>query len=261
MNQENKFDPTQSFAQQAGQQPFQPPVPQGGGHPNMGYPAPPVAPEPDKKNWFARHKILTGIGAVVALSIIVSALGGGNETPDKPVASPAQSAGDKDTGTEAAPEKAPEEDAKEPEATEEAPRAIGIGDIAEVGDMAYKVISVETATTVGPAMFETKAKGTFVVVHVEATNNGNESVLMSDSFFTLKNGEKKFDADSSASLWGNTDKDGNNNSFLLENLNPDLTMSGLVIFDVSEAIATSTDNVLTAQTGFWGTETVDILLK
>ncbi len=37
-------------------------------------------------------------------------------------------------------------------------------------------------------------------------------------------------------------------------------MEGLVVFDVSDAVAESKDNVLSAQTGFWGTETVDIQL-
>ena len=49
------------------------------GTPAPGYPMPPAsgpAPEP-KRSWFARHKILTGIGAFVAIGIVASALNGG----------------------------------------------------------------------------------------------------------------------------------------------------------------------------------------
>lgn len=51
------------------------------GVPAAGFPAPAAgmgfpAPEP-KRSWFARHKILTGIGAFVAVGMIASALNGG----------------------------------------------------------------------------------------------------------------------------------------------------------------------------------------
>lgn len=51
------------------------------GVPTTGFPAPAAGmgmpvPEP-KRSWFARHKILTGIGAFVAVGMIASALNGG----------------------------------------------------------------------------------------------------------------------------------------------------------------------------------------
>ena len=54
-------------------------IPAGG--PAAGFPAPGAgmgmpAPEP-KRSWFARHKILTGIGAFIAVGMIASALNGG----------------------------------------------------------------------------------------------------------------------------------------------------------------------------------------
>ena len=54
-----------------------PPSPAGA--PAPGYPMPPAfgpVPEP-KRSWFARHKILTGIGAFVGVCIVASALNGG----------------------------------------------------------------------------------------------------------------------------------------------------------------------------------------
>ena len=56
------------------------------GVPAAGFPAPAAgmsmpAPEP-KRSWFARHKILTGIGAFVAVGMIASALNGGGGSGD-----------------------------------------------------------------------------------------------------------------------------------------------------------------------------------
>ena len=56
------------------------------GVPAEGFPAPTAgvgvpAPEP-KRSWFARHKILTGIGAFVAVGMIASALNGGGGSGD-----------------------------------------------------------------------------------------------------------------------------------------------------------------------------------
>ena len=56
------------------------------GVPAEGFPAPAAgmgvpAPEP-KRSWFARHKILTGIGAFVAVGMIASALNGGGGSGD-----------------------------------------------------------------------------------------------------------------------------------------------------------------------------------
>src|SRR5690625_5367307 len=46
--------------------------------PQQGY-LPPPPPEEPKKSWFARHKILTGIGAVIALIVVISAFSGGGD--------------------------------------------------------------------------------------------------------------------------------------------------------------------------------------
>lgn len=271
MSPDNRFDPPQPFSQQG------PGNPQGTGTQqvdpnfNQGYTAsgqpvfqPPQAPAP-KKNWFARHKILTVIGAIILLIILVNALGGGSDDPaTQPAASaeaentsaaPEQATDDKDPATD---EPLPAQE--EPAPAEEDSGGYRLGDVAVVGDMAYKVISAEPATEVGPSFALTKAKGTFLVLKIEVTNNANESALVDSSFFALKSGDKKYDADSTASLWANTQEDGGNNSFFLESLNPDLTMSGIVVFDVSDSVATADNNVLVAQTGFWGTETIDILL-
>lgn len=101
--------------------PASPVPPSPAGSPAPGYPWPPAAmpaPEP-KRSWFARHKILTGIGAFVAVGIVASALnGGGGAGESSAAASPAAqstaqsvaSAAPQETaGQDAAPAPSPEQ--------------------------------------------------------------------------------------------------------------------------------------------------------
>ena len=97
--------------------PASPVPPSPAGSPAPGYPWPPAAmpaPEP-KRSWFARHKILTGSGAFVAVGIVASALnGGGGAGESSAAASPAAqsvaSAAPQETaGQDAAPAPAPEQ--------------------------------------------------------------------------------------------------------------------------------------------------------
>ena len=101
--------------------PASPVPPSPAGSPAPGYPWPPAAmpaSEP-KRSWFARHKILTGIGAFVAVGIVASALnGGGSAGESSAAASPAAqstaqsvaSAAPQETaGQDAAPAPAPEQ--------------------------------------------------------------------------------------------------------------------------------------------------------
>lgn len=230
-------------------------------------PVQPPAPE-NKKNWFARHKILTGVLGVIAAITVISALGGGGDSEPTPEASsPAAATDSSKSSEESAPaedeateeKEEPTQEPKEEAEVAEPAVAFKIGDVADAGDMTYKVKSVKTASTVGPDFLEEKAKGKYVVVALDVTNNSNESVLVSSSFFKLKSGDKTFEADSMASFSANSDEDVDN--FLGEELNPDLSMTGYIVFDVSEKVAKAKDNIFQAQTGFWGTETVDILLS
>ena len=70
--------------------PASPVPPSPAGTPVPGYPMPPAfgpAPEP-KRSWFARHKILTGIGAFVGVCVIASALNGGDGSGQSGAAAP-----------------------------------------------------------------------------------------------------------------------------------------------------------------------------
>lgn len=131
----------------------------------------------------------------------------------------------------------------------------GIGQDVKVGDVVYKVNSKELSTNVG-GEFGKNANGTFVVLNVTVTNQGKEALMVDSNFFTLLKGDVKFDADSSAGIYANEDA-----NFFLTNLNPENSVTGNVVFDVSPETANDPSIQLQVQTGFWGTETAVINLQ
>ncbi|MCA9766916.1 MAG: DUF4352 domain-containing protein [Carnobacterium sp.] len=114
-----------------------------------------------------------------------------------------------------------------------------IGDVVAVEKLDYTVNSVEVAKSVGPSIYPTDAKDTFLIVDLTVKNNGNEAIMIDTSNFKLIDGEKSFDPDSMGSISANQDAEGNSTGFFLENLNPDVSIQGTVVFDVTEERANS----------------------
>lgn len=175
------------------------------------------------------------IGLVVLIIIAVVAFGGGEESTN--------------TG------------GGDSKATEEA-KVAGIGEIVTVGDTQFTVNSKETAAQVGPSVMPETASGEYVVLNVTFKNNGNEALLVDSSFFKLKLGDKTYEADDMASITANQNEDGSiQNSMFMEEINPDLEVTGNVVFDVTTDVASSTELQLQVQSGLFGTETAIINLQ
>lgn len=136
-----------------------------------------------------------------------------------------------------------------------------VGDVVTVGDVEYTLNSVEVADSLGNEYLSVTPQGKYLVVSLTIKNNGNEALLVDSSLFTLKDGEKTFEADSEASMYANQDDSGTNIGFFLEEMNPDISMDGKIAFDVSEEQANSETTQLQVSTGFWGTETELINLR
>ena len=131
-----------------------------------------------------------------------------------------------------------------------------VGDEVTVGKMGYRINSVEVVKSVGPSVYPTNAKDTFLVISLSVKNAGDKAVMVDSSFFKLKDGSKEFEADSMGSMSANQGEDGEiSNSFFLQNLNPDVQLDGKVVFDVTEQQANSETNQLQVATGAFGTET------
>jgi len=201
----------------------------------------------EKKPFYKR--VWFWIVAVIVLFGIAGALGGNDETDANAKKNTSSSSSQTTSST------TKKEETKKEE-------TYGMNQDVKVGDMIYNISSKEVSKQVGPSVYPTDAKDTFLVVTLTVTNKGNEAVTVDSSFFSLKEGDKTFDADSSASMSANQDESGQiTNSFFLQKLNPDVSLSGKVVFDVSEAQANSTSNTLQVQTGVFGTQKATINLN
>jgi hypothetical protein len=227
--------------------PAQPPQgAQPGGHPygTGPYPPPGATPSavPTKKSWFARHKVLTGIGAIFALIVVASAAGGAGDeggsaaAPAAPAAStpaddtttePDDAAEDEEAAVESpAEEPAAEEPAAEDPAAEPAPA--GIGDTVADGKFEFTVTQVEEGVQqIGNDMFGAEAQGQFVLVHVTVRNIGTEAQYFDGSSQKLQDSlGRSHSADSGAAIYLD-----DSNSFLNQ-INPGNAVDGIVVFDV-----------------------------
>ena len=187
-------------------------------------------------------------GIFIGLALIGAALGGGDEeaTPETetPVASQEES---NDTETT--------EDTTEEDTTEEAagaPALAVIGEQIDVSDVYFTVNEVTTATNVG-GEYGQNAQSQFTIINITVQNEKNEAIMINSNFFTLMSGERTYEADGTAGIYANEDT-----NFFLENINPGVSVTGNVVFDVPADLP---DQILQVQTGFWGTETGQISLQ
>jgi len=213
------------------QVPPPPAQPYPGTPPAGAYPGPP-APQPTR-SWFARHKVLTTLGALVVLVVVVGvATGGGSDEPDAPEAAPTAAEAPADgAGAAAGEQPAPaEEPAAEPAAeapAAEAPAA-GLGTPVRDGKFEFTVTSVEPGVArVGNDLIGTEAQGQYVLVHLTVANIGTEAQYFSDGAQKAFDAQgREFSADSAAGVY----LEGNDT--LLNQINPGNTVTGTVVFDV-----------------------------
>lgn len=186
--------------------------------PATGLPYPAPVP-PKQRSWFVRHKILTGLGVLVALVVLATASQGGG----KP-ASGAQPA-DQPAATASMPSAEPT--SAQP-TTEPAAAGAAIGTPVRDGKFEFTVTQVETGVTrVGDDILGKDAQGQFVLVHLTVSNIGSKAQYFDGSSQVLRDtAGRTFSADSTAGIY--LDK---SNSFLNQ-INPGNTVQGIVAFDV-----------------------------
>jgi hypothetical protein len=190
-----------------------------GPYPGMPGPAP-----VKQRSWFARHKFLTSLGAIVVLLVVVSAANGGSK--DAPTAGAATPAADV-TQAAAAPSEAARA-AAPAAAPAPAPAAAAIGTPVRDGKLEFTVTSIEPGVaSVGSDAFGQKAQGQFVLMHLTIKNIGDKAQYFdgsSQKAFDAKG--REFSADSGAAIYLS-----DSNSFLNE-INPGNTVTGTVVFDM-----------------------------
>lgn len=208
------------------------------GQPYSGQPVggPAAPPEQPKRNWFARHKVLTGIGVVIALIVVGSALGGGGDD-DAPSAA-------KTTATTEAPQddarqdavatddEAADDDAADDEKAEEpaepADQAPGVGDTVRDGKFEFVVTEVtDGGKRIGSKDFGVDAQGRFVLVHITVTNVGDEPQMLYSGVQALYDAQgREFGADTTAALYLDSA------DTILGDINPGNSVTGVIVYDL-----------------------------
>ncbi|MDO5503666.1 MAG: DUF4352 domain-containing protein [Actinomycetia bacterium] len=195
-------------------------------------PPPPPAPPAKEKSWFARHKILTAILALLLLGVIVNALGGEGDEDSRATSTPTTASTATTEETEAADEETPEEaPAEEPaEEAEAAADLPGIGDPVRDGKFEFVVTGVEDGgTEIGSEYFGEEAQGRFHLVHITVTNIGTEAQGMFSGNQKVKDEQgRTFESNSSAVILMD------DNDLWITDINPGNSLSGTLIFDMPE---------------------------
>lgn len=180
---------------------------------------------------------LTGVGAlvlvIIIIVIIVSVTGGGED----------DSSGDSSNNEGSSEESNASEDGDSEEET------YGTGEEVQVGDVTYVVNGMETSDTAGMEGMESEADGTFIVLDVEATNNGSEAVTLDSTYISLLSDGNTYEAD------------GGNSELFLEQVNPDSTISGEVVFDVNPEVAEADDLQAQLNEGMFGNNSATVNLS
>lgn len=205
-------------------------VPAGGQHPppwanQPAYPPPPAAPAP-KRSWVRRHKILTGLGVLVALITIGGIAGGGSDGSgkDDPAAladtTPASGSGVGAPATKAAPKKTTEAaESKSP----------GIGQSVRDGKFEFTVTKLTCGVPAVGGEYGAKADGQFCLVSMKVENIGDKAQLLdASSQYGYDAADRKLSADSAAGIYANQDGGG---AFLNE-INPGNSASAVIVFDI-----------------------------
>lgn len=138
---------------------------------------------------------------------------------------------------------------------------VKIGEPAEIADVIFIVDAVEETDQISSGnefIDDVTTSGKFVILDVTVENNKNDSITINSDFFTIFTDDgKEYDVSSDGEVMmamGDA-----MNDFFLTKINPGLSKSGKVVFEVGADVDVS-KSTLEAQTGFWGTETVEVKL-
>lgn len=114
--------------------------------------------------------------------------------------------------------------------------ATPVDEVASIGNMRYLVDKLSYTKALG----DYQAIGTYLILIIGARNDGSSAVIVDTSAFKIIDNGDSYSASSFITLLANQEDDGTmNHSFFLEQLNPNQSMAGYVIFDVPNEVAAS----------------------
>ena len=142
----------------------------------------------DQRSWPARHPILTGLGVLILIGIIMSAIGGSNNSSTQTQTT--GTTGSTNTQVENSPSSQPSE--KPQDATPK------VGDVAKLGDREFIVNTVKRSKALGYST--PKAGKEFVAVNVTIRNLGTDEVSYNPYDFKVQDANGAQESTTFASL-------------------------------------------------------------
>ncbi|WP_164669381.1 DUF4352 domain-containing protein [Virgibacillus doumboii] len=196
---------------------------------------------------------LTAIGAVVVLGIIIALFSGGGDSPDT-------ASGDSgETNQEQTADSNEQEKDKEKEGKV---KKASVGETATVANVGFTVDNVKSTSEIdsGNEFVENATtSGKFVILDVTVKNDQKEALTMNSSYFKIKTADgTTYDPITDGQVM--MAMGDNMGDFFLTQINPGLSKSGKVVFEVPKDMKLK-GSVLHCQTGFFGTESIEISLK
>jgi hypothetical protein len=190
-------------------------------------PAPPM-PTPPRKSWFARHKFLTVLLALVVLAGLSRAFGTGDTAQPETAGSPGGQVAAADPGkTDAGKADSGKEDSGKAGPADSAKTA-KVGTAVRDGQFEFTVTKVEKGVaSVGADFLAEKAQGQFVLVHVTVKNIGAKPQTLIDSVQKVRDGEgREFTTDSTAAIVIK------GNDVFFNEINPGNAVKGTLVYDM-----------------------------
>jgi hypothetical protein len=166
-------------------------------------------------NWFKKHKILTGILALIVLAIIISVSSGSgsdNQSNDQ-----GSSSGSASNNT---------------------PKTAKIGQPVRDGKFEFTVKGMKCGEkSVGNEFLKTKAQGQFCRVNLTVKNIGDEAqTLDSSSQYAFNSSGQKYSADDEAAIYADTSNGSTASGTWYNDVNPGNTVKGDLFFDVPAGV-------------------------
>jgi Protein of unknown function (DUF2510)/Domain of unknown function (DUF4352) len=129
---------------------------------------------------------------------------------------------------------------------------VGPNGSVEVDTLRWRLNDAQATESIGDQQYGlgSKANGVYVVVELSVTNNKSESVTLTPEVVSLVVGDKSYSADSNAetALIGSGAK-----TLFLEDLGPDVTLTGKAAFDVAPAVLHQRPQLQFNELGFGST--------
>jgi len=158
-------------------------------------------------NWFTKHKVLTGILAIIVIGIVVSATGGGKKDPTTTTSN----------GTN-----------KSSSAATETGK---VGTAVRDGKFEFTIKSIKCgvpSVSDSSGYITKSAQGQYCLVDVSVKNIGDKQQTFLESDQKLLNASNvEYSADSTATIYN-----GNNSDVFVNEINPGNTVEGTIVYDI-----------------------------